>query len=60
MVEMSRGKILELGITAMKAGFTEPEELERCIVRGVQAEWRVPLAQRALSELQIALQGMVE
>jgi hypothetical protein len=60
MVEMSRGKILELGITAMQAGITEPEELARVITHGMQAEWRVPLAQRALSELQIALQGMVE
>jgi hypothetical protein len=60
MVEMSRGKILELGITAMKAGITEPEELERVIHRGVQAEWRIPLAQKALADVQTALRGMVE
>ena len=60
MVEMSRGKILELGITAMKAGFTEPEELERCIMRGMQAEWRIPLAKKCLDDLQAALRGLAE
>lgn len=60
MAELTRNRIMELGLTAAQAGFTDTDELERCITRGMRAEWRIPLAQKALSDVTLALKGLVD
>jgi hypothetical protein len=59
VAELSRRQIVELGIVAAQAGIETPEELMRYIQIGVTAEYRVPLAKRALADVQAALRGLV-